>query len=216
MTAMICKEYSIHFTTPAFLGDAEQKAAWRTPPFKTLIRQWWRVAVAQELNNYDVEQLRDKEAQLFGSAADSKNKSSGQSKLKIRLSHWNAGTMNNWNSTGKIKHPEVKFPVGSDLYLAYGPVEYRRGAGSALKKPPAIAVNTTNTLKLKVPDSSIVDAMQLISWFGTLGGRSRNAWGSLAVEEGELQGLELLLDGKADLSHVSSSLANCLRSEWAH
>lgn len=35
-------EYQVSFTTPAFLGNAEQQAQWRTPPFKALIRQWWR------------------------------------------------------------------------------------------------------------------------------------------------------------------------------
>jgi hypothetical protein len=36
--------YRVSFTTPAFLGDAEQNGQWRTPPFKALLRQWWRVA----------------------------------------------------------------------------------------------------------------------------------------------------------------------------
>ena len=39
------EDYQISFNVPAFLGDAEQKSAWRTPPFKALIQQWWRVAV---------------------------------------------------------------------------------------------------------------------------------------------------------------------------
>jgi CRISPR-associated protein Cmr1 len=33
--------YTVRFVTPAFLGDADQKGRWRTPPFKALIRQWW-------------------------------------------------------------------------------------------------------------------------------------------------------------------------------
>ena len=27
-------EYTVSFTTPAFLGNAEQNGQWRTPPFK--------------------------------------------------------------------------------------------------------------------------------------------------------------------------------------
>ncbi|PZP56463.1 MAG: hypothetical protein DI596_10305, partial [Azospira oryzae] len=40
--------YTVRFLTPAFLGDAEQNARWRTPPFKHLLREWWRVAYAAD------------------------------------------------------------------------------------------------------------------------------------------------------------------------
>ncbi len=40
-------EYQVTFNTPAFLGNADQQAQWRTPPFKALLRQWWRVASAK-------------------------------------------------------------------------------------------------------------------------------------------------------------------------
>lgn len=36
--------FTVRFITPAFLGDSEQDGRWRTPPFKALLRQWWRVA----------------------------------------------------------------------------------------------------------------------------------------------------------------------------
>jgi CRISPR-associated protein Cmr1 len=38
--------YRLTFLTPAFLGNAEQSAQWRTPPIKALLRQWWRVVYA--------------------------------------------------------------------------------------------------------------------------------------------------------------------------
>ncbi len=47
---MVKQLYTVSFVTPAFLGDAEQNGAWRTPPFKILLRQWWRVAAAKEHN----------------------------------------------------------------------------------------------------------------------------------------------------------------------
>lgn len=43
--------YQVSFNTPAFLGNAEQQAQWRTPPFKALLRQWWRVVKAPEVNS---------------------------------------------------------------------------------------------------------------------------------------------------------------------
>ena len=33
---MVKQQYTVSFVTPAFLGDAEQNGAWRTPPFKAL------------------------------------------------------------------------------------------------------------------------------------------------------------------------------------
>ena len=36
-------EYQVRFLIPAFLGNAEQSGQWRTPPFKALLRHWWRM-----------------------------------------------------------------------------------------------------------------------------------------------------------------------------
>ena len=43
-------ELWVHFNTPAFLGGADQSSEWRTPPFKNLLREWWRVVKAAELS----------------------------------------------------------------------------------------------------------------------------------------------------------------------
>lgn len=48
---MINLTYRVSFNTPAFLGNAEQQAQWRTPPFKALLRQWWRVVKAPDANS---------------------------------------------------------------------------------------------------------------------------------------------------------------------
>ncbi|HNN87504.1 MAG TPA: hypothetical protein PKK14_08345, partial [Pseudomonadales bacterium] len=64
-------EYTVRFNTPAFLGNAEQNAQWRTPPFKALLRQWWRVAYAAEKQfKVNVAEMRKAEGDLFGVAAD--------------------------------------------------------------------------------------------------------------------------------------------------
>ena len=46
---MLTLLYTLSFNTPAFLGNADQQAQWRTPPIKALIRQWWRVVKASTL-----------------------------------------------------------------------------------------------------------------------------------------------------------------------
>ena len=66
---MIKNTYRLQLASPAFLGDADQRGAWRTPPLKALIREWWRIAVAPELG-YDVSTLKVREKYLFGTAAD--------------------------------------------------------------------------------------------------------------------------------------------------
>ena len=63
------REYTVRFTTPAFPGNAEQSGQWRTPPFKALLRQWWRVAwAASNQFNVNVTEMRQAEGLLFGNA----------------------------------------------------------------------------------------------------------------------------------------------------
>lgn len=88
-------EYQVSFTTPAFLGNAEQQAQWRTPPFKALLRQWWRVAKAKE-SGYDHLRLREAEGLLFGNAwlepVNGKARHR-RSDVRIRLVPWEDGTL---------------------------------------------------------------------------------------------------------------------------
>ena len=82
---MIKQCYTVSFVTPAFLGDAEQNGAWRTPPFKALLRQWWRVAAAKD-HDYNYAKLREAEGRLFGNAWLDIVKSSMQRAALGRLS----------------------------------------------------------------------------------------------------------------------------------
>lgn len=174
--------YELTFLTPAFLGNADQQAQWRTPPIKALLRQYWRMASAKRLK-FDVAKLRDEEAKLFGNAAD--DGGSGRSLVRIRLSHWDEGKLTTWPSTEKIRHTEVNQPIGSDLYLGFGPL---KSAGrTALKHPPAIAAGEHATLSLAHAEAGqaaqdIATALRLMHLYGALGGRSRNGWGSLSLQ----------------------------------
>ena len=174
--------YQLCFQTPAFLGNASQQAQWRTPPIKALLRQWWRVAVAQEVS-FNADSLRKAENDLFGVAADGGD--SHQSLVRLRLSHWNEGKLKDWPRHGTVKHPEVSAPVGSDLYLGFGPLLYdRESRSTALKANAAIQAGDCATLSLAVPDqhaSAIRTALALMNLYGTLGGRSRNGWGSFSL-----------------------------------
>lgn len=178
-------EYEITFTTPAFLGNAEQDGQWRTPPFKALLRQWWRVAyAAAHGGNPSVERMRGDEGRLFGVAAD-QGGGSRKSQLRLRLDRWTLGAQREWPTLSKVSHPEVKFPVDSGLYLGYGPVLLPKGAKQpALKKNAAIQAGESATLSIACPEEAaplLQTALSLIDRYGTLGGRSRNGWGSFAL-----------------------------------
>lgn len=216
-------EWQLGFTTPAFLGNAEQRAQWRTPPIKALLRQWWRV-LAWSGGQYTIDSLRREEGLWFGVAADDGGESR-QSKVRLRLEGaWEDGKLTQWPAgEGKVKHPEVGQAgqdVGAELYLGYGPLNYERGAGTSLntvrgtttKRSAIEPEKQSATLKIAAPDDfPLGDLMQLLAWFGTLGSRSRNGWGSLIVKD-------LLPPTAAHplLARISRPLADCLQHDWPH
>lgn len=195
--------YEVRFLSPAFLGNAEQSGQWRTPPFKAQLRQWWRVVYAADHGfRVDIEQMRREEGDLFGNAWLSHREGSRtvhdhrRSKLRIRLDRWDGGreTQATWGqqevkADAKIKHPEVAFPVGPLLYLGYGPLNAVKAPGggyaTVLKANAAIQAGEAARLSLAVPEESaarIAFAVLLMDRYGTVGGRSRNGWGSISLE----------------------------------
>lgn len=173
------EEYKISFNVPAFLGDAEQKSVWRTPPFKALIQYWWRVVAAKE-HDYDWRKIRESEGRLFGHAwlKDNSGKDwAMRSRVRIKLEHHNQGGLTQWEystANNKVTHPEVKDrntgklrSIAPETYLAYGPLHFRDG----LVHKPAIKAEEKNQLTLiypKTSDTTFEHVMQLINWFGTL------------------------------------------------
>ena len=190
-------KYRVRFLTPAFLGNAEQSGQWRTPPFKALLRQWWRVVrAARHEFPKDCAAMRREEGRVFGNAwieGDFR-----KSAVRMRLSKWATGslTRSQWGPQeldGRIRHPEVNQPVGPLLYLGYGPlkVEALRKSGgrkeyaTVLKGNAAIQAGETAELSIAAPESDVADirsALSLMNAYGTVGGRSRNGWGSFIIE----------------------------------
>ncbi len=210
--------FTVRFNTPAFLGNAEQSGQWRTPPFKHLLREWWRVAWA-EAHGFDIDlgEMRRAEGHLFGVAADEGD--TRQSQIRIRLGRWDQGKMNEWvQQDPAVFHKEVRGGrnVGSHLYLGYGPLNFNRGTclgkkiNGNFKPKAAIQAGEENELKLAYPstEQALLDrALALASAFGGIGGRARNGWGSL-----ELQG-----DGLPELGEPPlRDWRECLALEWAH
>lgn len=212
--------YQVSFNTPAFLGNAEQQAQWRTPPFKALLRQWWRVVKAADVG-YDYRQLLGQEQALFGSAGD--DSGGGRSKVQLRLSDWSSGSMSQRPALKRVDHPETKTRDGrpirpdADVYLGFGPITLDGMRNAIAPEAPAV------TFKLRFPESeanNLRKTMQLAAWFGTIGSRARNGWGSLHIEGEGLLGFEGLCDSKiteqAPLRSLSASLSDRLAAEWPH
>jgi CRISPR-associated protein Cmr1 len=101
--------------------------------------------------------------------------------------------------------------MAPETYLAYGPLHFNNG----LVNPPAINADEENQLTLIYPKSEqavLWQSLQLIQWFGTLGGRSRNGWGSINLQGSDIKSeLEL-----STLQSFSRPLAECLQLEWPH
>ena len=220
--------YEVRFVTPAFLGGADQSAQWRPPPFKALLRQWWRVVHGPKVN-YNVNSLRRDEVLMFGSASDDTGAASGKSKVLLRLSQWKEGGMKTWQGCGTVFHQEVGQggrDVGADLYLGYGPLSFERGQGTVLGTVRDTGVQRTAIepetekaeLTIVVPDEleeEIRLAMQLSAWFGTLGSRSRNGWGALQIiPKTSTPAIPELT--RPALNGLTRNLGQCFDLDWPH
>lgn len=211
--------YTLSFTTPAFMGNAEQNAQWRTPPIKALLRQWWRVAYAAG-NNFAVrlDEMRKEEGLLFGHAwlendtfeRDGKQVKTAarKSEIRIRLAMPEGQTGNAWGAG--TQQGVTPLTTGLDTgYAWFGLVN--RGSGTPDRNAIAIKANESRRdLLLAVPDDHaerIQTTLQLIHAFGQLGSRSRGGWGSFALTD-----LEPM--PSHELKRFAQSLESCLSHDW--
>ena len=222
---MVKQSYTVRFVTPAFLGDAEQNGAWRTLPFKALLRQWWRIAAAPS-HNYDHHKLREAEGRLFGNAWLEDNFSKSQ--VRLRLDRWDEGKLSSSSWPGGsiekvVTTRDGKGQVSADVYMGYGPVMPPSKKDNRPKTTIRNAINPTETAQLRIGyrhdlETDMTAILQLIQWFGTLGSRSRNSWGSLFLEAIEnTPALALLPEPNHPLiKQICRSWRECLKEEWPH
>ena len=218
---MAVLRYEVKFLTPAFLGNAEQAGQWRTPPFKALLRQWWRVAVAKEFD-YVWKPMRIAEGQIFGHAYgnDKPNDPARASRVRLRLEPaWNKGTRKAWSEQFErvTTTRNGKGGVPSDLYAGYGPIQ----PGNPRERAQAIDPEEKADLRLLCMDHEVEretrNAIQLAHWFGAMGSRSRNGWGSLLIAESDGGVLDhRQLAGNELLASLTRPLDQCLSLDWPH
>lgn len=212
---MMQMKFQMTFNTPAFLGDAERKGAMRSPPFKSLIRHFWRIEKAGP--DYAFNRLMGEENCLFGFASQD---GAAQSVFRLKLGAWEAKKLEgSLPSTGSVFHPEARGgrKVEAALYLGYGPI----GQNSALTCERAIAPGKDGgtTLSIAFPNEekdAILNTIKLIQAFGTVGGRSRNGWGSLCLSGEGIPDPWSLLKDAAFIKKRARPLNDCLKLEWPH
>lgn len=216
------RHYTVRFLAPAFLGNAAQDAQWRTPPFKALLRQWWRVAwMADQGYPRDIATMRHDEGLLFGHAwleddaltdqSGNTRKTAGrQSAVRLRLDTLPDGKRPAWQCGTQ----EGVTPLTTSIANSYA---WFGLAKRGKNEPDRTAIQargdeSLRILKLAAPEESITridTAIRLIEQFGTLGSRSRGGWGSIALET----------HGSAPPNvspeHVSLDWRDCLETDWA-
>lgn len=174
-------DLAVEFLTPTFLGGADQHAELRAAPFKNLFRQWWRIS---EGNRYqEWQDMLEKEGKLFGSVLNEKGAAS-QVRLLLTADSEDFAISDATIDLGSMHHPEVDRPsrIGKSLYLGFGPITYVRKQGVVWKKyiEPGSKAQLSITLP-KTERQEFVKILHYIDGFGTIGSRSRNGWGSLAL-----------------------------------
>lgn len=206
--------YTLKFLTPAFLGNAEQKAQWRTPPIKSLLRQWWRVVYAEEKEfNVNLNDMRHAEGLIFGHAgfksdnANSKDVTAQKSQLIMRLS-------SNDNQTGwgtGSQDGVAPLSVGAETsYAWFGLINKEQ----SINNRSAIKIDgkeNIRQLRIAYPDH-IDEQMQsvlfLVNAFGLLGSRSRGGWGSLQI-------MDFDCNKRPQINSYTRDLSYCLEDDWA-
>lgn len=212
--------FRLRFTTPAFLGNADQDGQWRTPPIKALLRQWWRVAYAADAGpDFSLAEMRGAEGRLFGLASAGEG-SSSKSLVRIRLSRWDIGRMSSWagQDADRVMHPDVGARVGAHLYLGFGPLTLPRGQReTTLKARAAIQAGEESRLSLAFPQDVEGPRLHRALWmahhYGTVGGRSRNGWGSLSLHPAD-DG-STAFDGDLNES-LTRTWQDALSRDWPH
>jgi CRISPR-associated protein Cmr1 len=221
--------YRIGFCTPAFLGGADQQGQWRAPPFKALLRQWWRVTRNAGADG-DWRQIRQDESMLFGNAwleDERRRPLHCRSKLQLRLSEWGAGrlTTAGWQ---QLRFDQVetgpRTSLGADIYTGYGPVQSQAVPGRQRRMVirNAIGVDPGKDerqlrLMLREPIIDLDEALRLMHWFGTIGSRSRNGWGSLWLVPDNEAALKAGLESALSVAERHSRpWRSCFKLDWPH
>ncbi len=181
--------------TPMFSGGADPaRAELRMSSFKGVLRYWWR-ALAWEEHGGDLEEIRRREDELFGSARD------GQSMVTMRLDS-EVGRPATARAKDILRIPDTTKPVGEGVrYLGYGVMEAfpsrKKGTRECLQAPCEFTIrmrvrDLERSGKRLTPGGTdlLRDALIATGVFGGMGAKSRKGFGSVVLRS-------LMVDGKS-------------------
>jgi len=170
--------FDVEVLTPMFLGGADMNAELRGASFKGVLRYWWRM-----LNpGLKADELFEKESRIFGSGGD---KDSGKSNVRLWVEADRLEVLNKPMpkvSCGDSSIDQKRRPVDMLKYLAYGVLG---GDKEDDRKLSYIEPKQHFTLNIDVGNSNYIqeikDAMSLLIYFGGLGAKTRNGFGSIGI-----------------------------------
>lgn len=177
--------FTCETVTPMFLAGADGSTPELRPPsIKGALRFWWRA-----LNGHlSIEELKKREGAIFGDTTQ-------RSKVIIRVKETNKITTSNHSKWNEAIN-----------YLSYG-------VTTKEKVRDFITPTYSFEIKLVIDDTAIIDqvlqAAKTFFYFGGLGFKSRNGFGSLHLKDVSLNGKVLTIDFEKDLQAIINKHRSC-------
>jgi CRISPR-associated protein Cmr1 len=169
--------FTCEVITPMFLGGADGKSAeLRTASIKGDLRFWWRALYGGD----DINGMKKREGEIFGSTEEKSN-------LIINIHNRPKPVLNNLPKGEKFKASSngKTFLLSIIDYLAYGLYEYKKGNGNIYNKEHFIP-NSKFEIEFKFNkqhEKEILNSFNVLVFFGGLGSRSRNGFGSFDIND---------------------------------
>lgn len=167
--------------------------------------------------------MREAEGRLFGNAWLEKDRKPAHCKSSVRmrlLPSWAPGTLGIQRWPKDFESVQTTRSGGSvpvDLYVGYGPIQRSRGSSTIRT---AIDPEVRARLRFLLPrerSDEIEKTLTLIHWFGAVGSRARNGWGSIQLRpNGETPPLPPLRRSDPLLNEVSRNWRECQKLDWPH
>lgn len=176
------REFEVEVLTPMFLGGANVgEADLRTPSIKGMLRFWWRATC----DIHDVQMLKERESMLFG---DTKHKAPYSMYVEPI---GNVLPVLRDLPKGQT-FPVKKFHVSIIDYLGFGLRDTKKylrhhyPAGTKFKVSFTFSGEERTNIQKEV-----LNAFRSLVFFGGLGARSRNGFGSLFLNDGSKPSIAL-------------------------
>lgn len=176
--------FECELITPMFMYGADgKKPELRPPSIKGAMRFWWRA-----MNGHlPIDELREKEAAIFGGSEGDGKKSS----FSIRIQNEKiTPVLKSWPRSHKTDGINTHRQIDILDYLCFGPMQYDKNSKSNQFSRNSINCGSTFHLLISVKNEKlkeeILQTLSLLNCFGSLGSKSRNGFGSFKYQNTDL------------------------------